>query len=126
MSAAESETALPARETPKVSVIIPAYNTAPFIAETLDSVFSQTFRNFEVIVINDGAPDTAELEIALQPYLSRVRYLKQENRGLSGARNDIAFRLRRSNGQGNRNNEQTEDRRHVISLRQSRKIPLKV
>jgi len=87
MSAAESETALPASETPKVSVIIPAYNTAAFIAETLDSVFSQTFRNFEVIVINDGAPDTAELEIALQPYMSRIRYIKQENRGLSGARN---------------------------------------
>lgn len=72
---------------PRVSVIIPAYNTAAFIAETLDSVFSQTFRDFEVIVINDGSPDTAGLEVALQPYITRVHYVRQENRGLSGARN---------------------------------------
>jgi glycosyltransferase involved in cell wall biosynthesis len=71
----------------RVSVIIPAHNTAPFIAETLDSVFGQTFRDFEVIVINDGSPDTAALEVALQPYRSRVQYIRQENRGLPGARN---------------------------------------
>jgi glycosyltransferase involved in cell wall biosynthesis len=72
---------------PRVSVIIPAHNTAPFIAETLDSVFGQTFRDFEVIVINDGSPDSAALEVALQPYRSRVQYIRQENRGLPGARN---------------------------------------
>jgi len=72
---------------PKVSVIIPAHNTAPFIAETLDSVFGQTFRDFEVIVINDGSPDTPSLEVALQPYRTRVQYIRQENRGLPGARN---------------------------------------
>jgi glycosyltransferase involved in cell wall biosynthesis len=72
---------------PRVSVIIPAHNTAPFIAETLDSVFGQTFRDFEVIVINDGSPDTPGLEVALQPYLSRIHYIRQENRGLPGARN---------------------------------------
>ena len=70
-----------------VSVVIPTYNAAPYIADTLDSVFAQTFRNFEVIVVNDGSPDTAALEQALQPYLSRIRYLKQENRGPSAARN---------------------------------------
>lgn len=72
---------------PKVSVIIPAYNTAPYIAETLDSVFGQTFRDFEVIVINDGSPDTPALEVALQPYADRIHYLKQENHGVSRARN---------------------------------------
>jgi glycosyltransferase involved in cell wall biosynthesis len=72
---------------PKVSVIIPAHNTAPFIAETIDSVFHQTFRDFEVIVVNDGSPDTPELEAALQPYMTRIHYLKQENRGVSSARN---------------------------------------
>jgi len=87
MSSAGSEARPPEKPTPKVSVIIPAYNTAPFIAETLDSVFGQTFRDFEVIVINDGSPDTADLEAALQPYMSRIRYIKQENRGLPGARN---------------------------------------
>jgi len=87
MSSAGSDATLPPSHTPRVSVIIPAYNTAPFIAETLNSVFGQTFRAFEVIVINDGSPDTAELEIALEPYRNRIRYLKQENRGLPGARN---------------------------------------
>ncbi len=85
-SAGSDATPLPS-QTPKVSVIIPAYNTAAFIAETLNSVFGQAFRDFEVIVINDGSPDTTELEVALEPYRNRIRYLKQENRGLPGARN---------------------------------------
>jgi Glycosyl transferase family 2 len=70
-----------------VSVIIPAYNAAKYIRETLDSVFAQTFENFEAIVINDGSPDTDELEQALAPYRGRIVYLKQENRGPSAARN---------------------------------------
>ncbi len=70
-----------------VSVIVPAYNAAPYIKETLESVFSQTYRRFEVIVVNDGSPDTAILEEILQPFGDSIIYLKQENRGLSGARN---------------------------------------
>jgi len=72
---------------PKVSIIIPAYNIAPYIAETLDSVFEQTFTDYEIIVVNDGAPDTEEFDHAMQPYLDRVIYLKQENGGASVARN---------------------------------------
>jgi glycosyltransferase involved in cell wall biosynthesis len=72
---------------PKVSIIIPAYNVAPFIGETLDSVLAQTYKDFEVIVINDGSPDTEDFERVLRPYLDRVTYLKQENRGVSVARN---------------------------------------
>lgn len=72
---------------PRVSVIIPAYNAAPFIQETLNSVFAQTFKDFEVIVINDGSPDSEEFERAIQPYRGRIVYLKQENRGPSAARN---------------------------------------
>ena len=72
---------------PKVSVIIPAYNVAPYIGETLDSVFSQTLADYEVIVINDGSPDTEALERELARFGDRVRYLKQENRGASAARN---------------------------------------
>ncbi len=62
---------------PQVSVIIPAYNVAAYIAEALDSVFAQTFTDYEVIVVNDGSPDTEEFEQALQPYLENVVYLKQ-------------------------------------------------
>jgi GT2 family glycosyltransferase len=76
-----------AKNVPKVSVIVPTYNTSQYIAETLDSVFAQTFEDYEVIVINDGSPDTPELEKALQPYRDRILYLKQENRGPSAARN---------------------------------------
>jgi len=72
---------------PLVSVIIPAYKIASYIVETLDSVFAQTVREFEVIVINDGSPDTEELEQALAPYLDRILYVRQENRGAGAARN---------------------------------------
>jgi glycosyltransferase involved in cell wall biosynthesis len=72
---------------PLVSVIIPAYNIAPYIGETLSSVFAQTFADYEVIVINDGSPDTVELERALSGFRDRIHYLKQENLGASAARN---------------------------------------
>ena len=73
--------------TPQVSVIIPAYNSAIFISETLESVFSQLFKDFEVIIINDGSPDTDALERSLQPWMNRIVYVKQPNRGPSAARN---------------------------------------
>lgn len=72
---------------PKISVVIPAYQVTSYIAETLDSVFAQTYKDFETIVVNDGCPDTAALERVLQPYLAQIHYYRQENRGLSGARN---------------------------------------
>jgi glycosyltransferase involved in cell wall biosynthesis len=75
------------QQSPTISVIIPAYNIAPFIGEALDSVLSQTFTDYEIIVVNDGSPDTEELERVLEPYLSRIRYFKQENQGAGAARN---------------------------------------
>jgi glycosyltransferase involved in cell wall biosynthesis len=50
-------------------------------------VRNQTYKNYEIIVVNDGSPDTAELEIALAPYSGDVIYLRQENQGPSSARN---------------------------------------
>jgi glycosyltransferase involved in cell wall biosynthesis len=72
---------------PLVSVIVPAYDVTEFIGEALDSVLAQTFDDYEIIVINDGSPDTEALERALAPYMSRIVYIKQENRGVSAARN---------------------------------------
>jgi len=72
---------------PVVSVVIPAYNASSHIGVTLDSVFRQTFSSYEVLVVNDGSTDTVGLESALQPYLSHIRYFRQENRGPSAARN---------------------------------------
>jgi glycosyltransferase involved in cell wall biosynthesis len=73
---------------PKVSVVIPAYNVARYIGETLRSVFAQTFTDYEVIVVNDGSPDTEQFELALEPFIDRLRYVKQENLGASAARNE--------------------------------------
>ncbi len=70
-----------------VSVIIPAYNVAPFVRETLESVFAQTFTNYEVILVNDGSPDTEEFERVIEPFRKRIRYISQENGGASVARN---------------------------------------
>lgn len=73
---------------PKVSVIMPSYNTAALIGDALNSVFAQDYRDFEVIVINDGSPDTPALERVLEAYHERIVYLKQENRRACGARNN--------------------------------------
>jgi glycosyltransferase involved in cell wall biosynthesis len=71
---------------PAVSIIIPAYNVTPYIATALDSVFVQTFQNFEIIVINDGCPDSDNLERVLSAYQSRIHYIRQENGGVGAAR----------------------------------------
>jgi hypothetical protein len=83
----ESPDSTQSTHSPEVSVIIPAYNVASFIEETLDSVLAQTFINYEIIIVNDGSPDTVELEEALGPYRDRINYVKQENRGAGAARN---------------------------------------
>ena len=70
-----------------VSVLIPAYGTAAYIAETLDSVLAQTRTDWEILVINDGDPNTPALEAALEPYRDRIRYIVKENGGLASARN---------------------------------------
>lgn len=91
-----TEDSAPLVSTPVVSIVMPAYKVAPYISETLDSVFAQTFNGYEVIVVNDGSPDTKELEQALEPYLNRIVYLKQENLGAGAARN---AGLRRARGE---------------------------
>ncbi len=70
---------------PLVSVVIAAYNAGEFLPETLDSVFAQTYRNFEVIVVDDGSTDDTILRLGT--YLSRIRLIRQEHAGLAAARN---------------------------------------
>src|SRR5260370_18914565 len=72
---------------PLVSVIVPAYRAATYIAETLDSILAQSFTSYEIIVVNDGSPDTEDLERVLEPYRGHIAYIVQENRGQAGARN---------------------------------------
>jgi glycosyltransferase involved in cell wall biosynthesis len=82
---------------PLVSIIIPCYNQAQFLTETLESVYHQTHTNWECLIINDGSPDNTE-EIALEWCVrdKRFKYFKKENGGLSSARN---FGIHKSNGQ---------------------------
>jgi glycosyltransferase involved in cell wall biosynthesis len=77
---------------PVFSVVIPAYNAARHIGEALDSVFAQTFNDYEVIVVNDGSPDTVELEKLLQHHMHRIVYIRQQNNGPGGARNAAIMR----------------------------------
>lgn len=79
---------------PRVSVVIPAYNVSGYIAETLDSALAQTFQDFEVILVNDGSPDSARLEKVLQPYFDKIIYVKQENGGTAAARNTAIYEAR--------------------------------
>ena len=82
-----SKGARSSKSKPLVSVIIPAYKVSGFIKETLQSVLSQTFQDYEVIVINDGSPDTPLLEAQIKPYSHLITYLKQPNAGAGAARN---------------------------------------
>ena len=69
----------------RVSVIIPTYNQARFVAATVKSALAQTWPDVEVIVVDDGSMDgTREV---LSAFGDRIRYIYQENKGLSGARN---------------------------------------
>jgi GT2 family glycosyltransferase len=79
---------------PAVSIVIPAYNSAHYISQTLDSIKGQTFSDYEVIVVNDGSDDRAELERAIESHPLPVIYLSQENKGVSAARN-AAIRIAR-------------------------------
>lgn len=73
---------------PTISVIVPCFNQAAFLPQALDSVRDQTFADWECIVINDGSTDeTGSIGRAYADSDSRYRYVEQENRGLSGARN---------------------------------------
>ena len=70
---------------PFVSVIIPTFNRGWILKEAVDSVLGQTYRNFELIVVDDGSTDnTAQI---LETYQGRITVIRQENAGVSAARN---------------------------------------
>lgn len=86
---------------PKISVVMPAYNAEKYIAEAIDSILNQTYRDFEFIIINDGSTDKTE-EIILSYTDERIVYLKNEknmgivytlNRGLDVAKGEYIARM---------------------------------
>jgi teichuronic acid biosynthesis glycosyltransferase TuaG len=74
------------QSTPTVSIIIPAYNAAAFIGETIESILKQTYSDFEVIVINDGSTDDTEGGVKSFSD-TRILYFYKQNQGVSIARN---------------------------------------
>ena len=79
-----------------VSVIMPVYRGKEFVAAAMESVLAQTYRSFELIVVNDGSPDASADVIAQFLPHKQIKYIEQENAGVAAARNTG---LARSSGQ---------------------------
>lgn len=71
---------------PRISIVMPLYNTEAFVAEAIDSVLAQSFADFELLIVDDGGQDSS-LPIAQSYKDPRIRIISQSNRGLAGARN---------------------------------------
>ena len=71
----------------KVSIIIPVYNGADYLSQAIDSALAQTWKNKEIIVVNDGSNDQGATERIAQGYGSRIRYFRKENGGVASALN---------------------------------------
>ena len=73
------------KDHPLVSIVIPTYNSENYLCECIESIFYQTYANYEIIVINDGSKDNPKQ--AIFPYLGLLRYIDQQNQGVSATRN---------------------------------------
>lgn len=71
---------------PKLSVIIPVYNSEASVAKTLESVLAQTYHDFEIVIVDDGCTDKS-IDICRTFIDPRIKIIHQKNRGLAGARN---------------------------------------
>lgn len=72
---------------PKVSIIIPVYNGSNYLAEAIDAALSQTYKNCEILVINDGSTDNGKSEAIALSYGDKIQYYHKENGGVSSALN---------------------------------------
>lgn len=79
---------------PLVSVIIPTYNREKYVVKAIDSVLSQAFKDYEIIVVNDGSTDGTKDN--LKSYGDKIKYIYQDNSGVSAARNEG---IRRAKGE---------------------------
>lgn len=72
---------------PLVSIIIPVYNGSNYVAEAIESALAQTYKNIEILVVNDGSKDEGATEKIVLQYGDRIRYFYKENGGVSSALN---------------------------------------
>ena len=72
---------------PMVSIIFPVYNGSNYVCEAIDSALAQTYKNVEVIVVNDGSKDDGATEQICLSYRDKIRYFSKENGGVSSALN---------------------------------------
>lgn len=72
---------------PKISIIIPAYNAAKYLNCAIESALNQTYKNIEIIVINDGSNDNGETENIALSYGEKIKYFNKANGGVSSALN---------------------------------------
>ena len=73
---------------PKVSIVIPVYNGSNYLREAIDSALNQTYKNLEIIVVNDGSRDEGATEKVALSYGDKIRYICKENGGVSSALNE--------------------------------------
>src|SRR5579875_322194 len=71
---------------PLISIIIPLYNAEKYIIETIDSALQQSYKNIEIIIIDDGSTDSS-FNVAETYKSDNIIVVKQENKGASAARN---------------------------------------
>ena len=81
---------------PKVSIVIPVYNGANYLSLAIHSALAQTYRNIEIIVVNDGSDDNGATARIAQMYGDRIRYFEKENGGVASALN---LAIREAKGQ---------------------------
>lgn len=72
---------------PKVTILIPVYNGSNFIKQAIQSAINQTYKNIEILVINDGSTDNGKTEKVIKEFGDKVKYIKKENGGVASALN---------------------------------------
>ena len=73
---------------PLVSIVIPVYNGSNYVRDAIDSALNQTYKNIEIIVVNDGSKDDGATEQIALSYGDKIRYIHKENGGVSSALNE--------------------------------------